>query len=213
MEPDEIEKASSGSNDQAPSGGSKDENQPNPSGDTTSSVSSSSTDTVNYQTYQKLLSEKKKLQEEHERLKNEAETRRQQELKEQEKFKELYEQTAEENKKLSEKVEAHTQRWQNAVKLSAFTDALGDKRIDSKYSGFIDTTNILINPETNEVDQVSVQKEVQRVINEYPEIVKSTATGNLPNESPNSKGSLTEEQWRKLPAAEMKKRRKEVVFK
>ena len=210
----EIQNTPSGSSDQVPSGDSKDANQ-NPSGEPASDpveTSSGSDNKVSYDSYQKLLSEKKRLQDEYQKLKTDAESRKEQELKEQQRFKELYEQSIEENKKLSEKVTAHTQRWQNAVKLGAFTDALGDKKIDSKYTGFIDTDKILINPETNEVDKVSVEREVQRVLNEYPEIVKSTNSGNLPTNAPNSQGSLTYEQWKKLPAHEMKKRRKEVVF-
>lgn len=203
-----------GNQDPASGGGSKDPASQHPGGEPakTPVEPSGNEDKVSYESYQKLLSEKKRLQEEHQKLKSEAESRREQELKDQEKFKELYEQSIAENKKLNEKVAAHTERWQNAIKLSAFTDALGDKKIDSKYTGFIDTDKILINPETNEVDKVSVQKEVQRVVSEYPEIVKATNSGSLPNNAPNTKGTLSVEEWQKLPVAEMKKRRKEVRF-
>lgn len=187
-------------------------NQPDPSGTSPDPVDSgASEDKVSYDTYKKILAEKKAAQAKLDEYQKESERREAQKLEEQQKYKELYENAKTETQSLSEKVQAYETRWQDAIKLTAFHDALGDtKKIDSKYSGFIDTSKILVDPESGKIDKVSVQKEVERVTNSYPEIVKSTITSHLPNQSPSSNGTLTPEQWRKLPLAEMKKRRKEV---
>lgn len=169
-------------------------------------------DKVAYESYQKLLSEKKRMQAENNRLKQEAEARQKQELEAQAKFKELWESEKQRSVSLEEQVNVFQERWNDALKLDAFQNALGDsKRIDPKYSGFIDTSKILIDPETNKVDKVSAQREVERVVNEYPEIVKSTVTTHLPNETPSPGKALTRAEWLKLPAKEMAKRMKEVT--
>lgn len=190
-----------------------DSNNPDtPSGEPTKDPAGH-TGQVDYKSYQKLLSEKKRVQAELNELKSESERRKAEELASQQKFEELWKSSEQKNAELQEKVTAHETRWQDAIKLNAFHEALGDTRkIDSKYSGFIDTSKILVDPNTGKVDQVSAQREVERVVNDYPEIVKSTVTSHLPNTSPNSNASLTPEQWKKLPLAEMKKRRKEVKF-
>lgn len=203
---------SASSTDQVPSG---DLNKPNdPSGDLPNSLEGDGKKSVSYESYSKLLGQKKAAQEKLERLEAEAEARKRQELEATEKFKELYEgsnQTIEELKKQNEGLQT---RWNNALKLNAFYDALGDgRKIDAKYQGFIDTENIGLDPETNKVDPVSVQKEVERITTVYPEIVRVTETRSLPTEAPNTPGTLSYEEWQKLPAAEMKKRRKEVRFK
>lgn len=196
---------------QDPSGVSKDSNQPNPSGEPKTDPADNGSGKVDYASFQKLLAEKKKLQKEYEKIQSEAEKRKKQELETQERYKELYESVQTEKHELETKVKEHETRWQDAIKINAFNETLGDTRkIDSKYLGFIDTSKILIDPDTNKVDLVSVQKEVDRVTTSYPEIVKSTITTTMPNNAPNSRGTLSYDEWIKLPAAEMKRRKKEL---
>jgi hypothetical protein len=134
-------------------------------------------------------------------------------LKANERYKELWESTKQENDTLKQNLDSRNQQWNDALKLSAFHDSLGDnRRLETKYSGFIDTDKILLDPETNKVDALSVKKEVDRILKEYPEIIKSTVANHLPNTSPSKPGTLTPDEWRKLSSAEMKKRRKEVKF-
>lgn len=167
-------------------------------------------DKVAYESYKKLLSEKRKIQTELEKFRSESEKRHEQELQSQAKYKELWESSKQEADQLKEKLSGHEERWNDAIKLNAFHDALGEaKKIDPKYAGFIDTGKILIDPETGRVDPLSAKKEVDRIMGEYPEIIKSTVTNHLPNTSPSST-ALKYEDWLKLPAAEMRKRYKEV---
>ncbi len=168
-------------------------------------------DKVAYESYRKLLSEKKRIQKELEKVHKESEKRHKEELESQQKYKELWESQKSEAEELKQKLSTHESRWENALKLNAFNEALGDTRkIDSKYAGFVDTSKILIDPDTGKIDPLSAQKEVERVSKEYPEIVKSTVTSHLPNQQPAAKGGLTYEAWLKLPAKEMAARMKEV---
>jgi hypothetical protein len=171
-------------------------------------------DTVAYESYQKLLSEKKKLQARLDKQEREAEGKQREELEAQQKYKELWESEKTEVESLRGKVRSYEERWDDALKLDAFNRALGDtRRIDAKYSGFIDTSNILIDPETGKIDSLTAKREVDRVFKEYPEIVKSTVTNHLPNENPNPGKALTREEWLKLPAKEMAARMREVIRK
>lgn len=169
-------------------------------------------DKVDYASYQKLLSEKKKLQKEFEKIQAESEKQKTQELENQQRYKELYETVQSEKKQTEDRVIELETRWQDAIKINAFNEQLGEtKKIDSKYLGFVDTSKIMIDTETNKVDLLSVQKEVERVITTYPEIVRSTVTTGMPNSAPNSRGgTLSYDEWLKLPPEEMKRRRKEL---
>lgn len=169
-------------------------------------------DTVAYSSYQKLLSEKKKLQAKIDQVEREAQKREQEKLETQQKYKELWESEKTEVETLRGQVKSYEERWTDALKLDAFNKALGDtRRIDPKYSGFIDTANILLDPETGRIDELSTKREVERVLQSYPEIVKSTVTAHLPNQNPTPGKTLTKEEWLKLPAKEMAARLKEVM--
>lgn len=195
--------------------GADDGENTNSSGDTSENPEGNDENSgkVDYSTFKKVLSEKKAMQRKLDTLLKDREESERKEKESREEYKELYENAKIQNDELLKKVTTHEERWQSAIKLNAFHEALGDgRKIDPKYSGFIDTDKILIDPDTNEIDISSVQKEVKRVIAEYPEIVKSTSGNRLPNESPSGKGTLTYEQWLKLPTAkEKKERRKEVI--
>lgn len=206
---EKVDDVASGENHQVSSGDLKPTEEP--SGQPANRPEGSGSGKVDYASYQKLLSEKKKLQKEFDRIKQDSEKQKNQELINQQRYKELYESVQTEKSKLEEKVMEHETRWQDAIKINAFNETLGEtKRIDSKYLGFIDTSKILIDADTNKVDPVSVQKEVERITTVYPEIVRSTVTTTLPNAAPNSRGTLSYQEWLKLPPAEMKRRRKEL---
>jgi hypothetical protein len=168
--------------------------------------------------YLKLLDEKKKMQEklnaalaENEAHKSKLKTEEEKALAEQNRYKELFEQTKEENERLKGDLGGHQERWNQALKIDSFNSALGDKKIDKKYYGHIDIDKIIIDPETGKADAVSAQKEVERICREYPEIVQKKAGGKLPNEYPNGgTGTLSYDEWLKLPAKEMAKRQKEI---
>lgn len=150
-----------------------------------------SKDSVAYDTYRKVLSEKKKrdeqlssIQAELESLRAQQKEREEAELKDQNRWKELYESLHQENSQLKSSLSEKDQRWESAIKLDSFYRALNGRVIDSKYAGFIDTSKILLDPETGEVDQTTVQREVERIQKEYPEIIKGGQAKSLPAQAP-----------------------------
>lgn len=167
---------------------------------------------VSYESYEKLLSEKKKIQRQIDKLQSDSDSKKKEELETNERFKELWETSKAEKEDISKENDRLNQQWSDAVKLTAFHDALGDTRkIDSKYTGFIDTSKIIINPETGVVDSATAQKEVDRVSKEYPEIVKEMSKGTIPSEHPTSSSPMSFEKWKDLPLSEMKKNLKSVA--
>lgn len=146
---------------------------------------------VSYETHRKLLAEKKnmqaKLREMEEKafgLENNLKDIETKKLEEQSRYKELYEQIQKENSDLKSSITERDQAIQKAIKVDAFNKALGSKKIDSKYFGFINTDNIIYDMDSNSVDELSTQKEVERVLSEFPEIVKETSAKQLPNSAP-----------------------------
>lgn len=148
-------------------------------------------DSVAYDTYRKVLSEKKKrdeqlqsVTEELTAIKSQMKEKADQELKDQNRYKELYESTVQENQNLKSSLSEKDTRWNNALKLDAFYKGLNGKVIDSKYSGFINVDNILVDPDTGSIDTTTVQREIERVTTEYPEIVKGSQSKPLPAQAP-----------------------------
>lgn len=149
-------------------------------------------DSVAYETYRKALKEKananERLQETQarlEKLEAERQAMQQKELEAQNRFKELYESVRSENEGLKKSIHDRDLQMQDALKIDAFQSSLGDKKIDRKYFGFVDTAKIMIDPETGTVDELSAQKEVERVLAEYPEIVRSSSPAKpMPTQAP-----------------------------
>jgi hypothetical protein len=146
---------------------------------------------VAYETHRRLLDQKKQLQErlqktaaELDQFKAGVEQKQQKELEEQNRYKELYEKIRQDNESLQKAISERDMQMQNAIKYDAFQKSLGDRKIDRKYSGFVNTDNILLDPETGTVDELSAQKEVERILNEYPEIVRSNSSKALPSQAP-----------------------------
>ena len=155
-------------------------------------------DSVSYDTHRKLLDEKKSLQSHALELEQKlsefqqsVEEKQKQELEAQNRFKELYEQAKQESERLASTLTERDKQMQDALKIDAFNKSLGDKAIDRKYSGFIDTSKILIDPSSGAVDELSAQKEVERIMSEFPEIVRSSAPArSMPNAAPQGASSV-----------------------
>lgn len=141
--------------------------------------------TVSYDTHKRLLSEKKKLQERLEQVETEWRSKKEIELKEQNQWKTLYEQEQKERETLHSRLSEQEQRWNNAIKLDSFMQAMGSRKIDSKYANFINLDTIALDQESGQVDALSVQREVDRICREYPEIVRGAVQAKqLPADAP-----------------------------
>lgn len=174
---------------------------------------------VSYDSHRKLLSEKKRLQEklmerearvaEYEQAQKEAEEKR---LKDNEQWKEFATKKEQEAAEARKELEATRHQIADARKLDAFLTTI-DGKIDRKFWDFIDTSSIITNPDTGEIDGMSVTKAVEAFKANYSELIQypGQKTG-LPNESPKSNNStLTYEDWLKLPPKDMKARYNEML--
>lgn len=168
-------------------------------------------ETVAYETHLKLLDEKKKLKERLDSLEAAAKKREEDDLKAKEDFKKIAELKEQEANEFKQKLELVEARERNAIKLDAFLKTL-DGKVDQKFWGHVDLDAILVNPDTGELDKMSVAKVVEKFRKEYPEIIQRPGQNQLPNAAAaGASGSkLTYEEWLKLPPKEMAARRNEV---
>lgn len=133
---------------------------------------------VAYETYQKVLAEKKAASA---RLKEFEENQRKAEeerLKKDGDWKGLIDARETEISNLrksleetSSKFEKLNSRVTNGEKLSSVLSQLGAD-VPSKYYGLIDIDDVSINPETNEIDTMTAKKVTDRFKQEYPEVLK-----------------------------------------
>jgi hypothetical protein len=164
-------------------------------------------DTVAYETHQKLLSEKKKLQQEYEALKAEKQQREEAELTKRGEFEKVLKLREQEALELKTKLQEREQRELEARKLSAVLKGLGTS-VDDKWFSIIqsETDDVVYNPESGEIEQMSVTKVVERLKAGWPEMFKKPLAG-MPADAPkgNGAGTIARSEWLKLPAKEMAK--------
>jgi hypothetical protein len=134
-------------------------------------------DTVEYNTYRKVVGEKKKLQAKLEEL-MQAETQKQEALDaEKGEHKKLWESTKTDLDKYKSELEQERQGRLNFVKVNKFLSRI-DGKIDSKYLDFVPTDMIHLDPETGKVDDMSLDKAVEAFMNEHSVLVqKPNAVG------------------------------------
>jgi Skp family chaperone for outer membrane proteins len=187
------------------------------SGASTSNPEDSSSDNQDkqpsYESYQKLLSEKKNTQQklkaaqdELNRIAAEKADAEKKRLEEQGEFKKIAElkekQLAETQAKLNEMKE----RDSDLKKVAAVVKALGGS-LPSKYQEVLRYQDVVINPESGEVDELSVKQVADQFKKTWPEAFRSKGPGTdntAPTSAPNS-GKIAYSKWKELPPAEMKK--------
>jgi len=173
---------------------------------------------VSYDTHRKLLSEKKRrdeeLREARERLgrfEAEEKKRTEDELLKQQNYEKIIELKNKELEETTQKLSGMQTQFTDMRKFDAFKKALGNGDIDQKYWGLVDLNEIVIHPESTEIDEMSVTKYVDKFQSQFPEVIKRPSGANMPANAPKGVGqTLTYEEWKKLPAKEMRARLKEV---
>jgi hypothetical protein len=173
----------------------------------------SSGDSVAYETHRRLLSEKKKLQEERDQLMRQMQERKETELKEQQKWQDLYKLKEEELTKIKTDLEQRQQQEITATKFSTFLDSLPGQ-LPKKYwqiaSEYVE--GIMLNPDTSEPDELSVKAAIEKFKANFGELLQTSSGPKLPSNAPASGGgTLTYEQWRQLPLKEQKQRMGEMM--
>lgn len=191
-------------------------------------------DQVSYDTYKRTVGEVKKLKE----IKDELESKlnqfverdkekeemlkleQEKKLQEKGEFKKLLELKESELQKLNEKLnmlseekESAYQTIHDTVKLHAFYEKLPGKIKKREYLNFVNLDDIVINPETKEVDTSSVEKVVNNYMDNHPELVDTSHLGKLPYGQTGSYKPNDYDQWKNLNSSEMKKTLKEQVQK
>lgn len=170
-------------------------------------------DTVKYDTYRKVLSEKKKrdeqlreMQEQLAAFQSREKERTESELQEQNKWKELADLRTEELTKAQAEIASMRGSQQQAMKLDAFLGSL-ETQLPKQYWGLVNLDAIKLNPDTSEVDEMSVASAVETFRKTYPEILTKKSNANLPTTAPSGTAAATrgEADFKNLPAAERNK--------
>lgn len=174
-------------------------------------------DPVAYDSYQKILDEKKAqsarlkaAEEKLAQLEKEQKEREDAKLKEQGKYKEAL--TAKEQELAAQKAKHEELQKQitDGRKLSAFLDSV-EGGVDRRYWNLIDLDLIEIGDDGMPSED-SVKKAADAFKESYPEVVKKKAAAEPPNNhgTPPGAGKISYNDWTKLPAKEMRERRKDV---
>jgi len=163
-------------------------------------------DTVAYETHQKLLGEKKKLQERLDAIEAERRQKEEEELTKKGELQKILELREKEAKELREKLQAKEEREQQARKLSAVLKGLGGS-VDEKWFSVIgqEIDQVLVNDQ-GEIEQMSVTSVVENLKKLWPEMTRRPMPG-MPNENPapGSLGKIARSEWLKLSSKEMTK--------
>jgi len=165
-------------------------------------------DTVKYESYRKVVGQNKRIADENATLREqlekiEADRKAASEAKlvEQNEWKTLAEQRAEEAKAAREEANQLKSQQVNARKLDAVLKKANVKR---KFWNMVDLDAVILNPETGDVEDSTILKEVERLSREFPEVLESANGPKLDNSAPipNTNGSLTIEKYAQMTAKE-----------
>lgn len=141
------------------------------------------TDTVAYSTHRKLLSEKKALAEKLSVLEAENQQRVNTELEKNGEYKTLLANANERLQAAETELSQQRENRRDAQKIDSFLNTLNAK-LDRKYWMHIDTDSIAINPDTGEVDEMSVTKAVEKYKSSYPETLYPGGGLKVPQSAP-----------------------------
>jgi hypothetical protein len=166
-------------------------------------------DKVAYDTYKRVLAEKKKMQERLELLEKASKEREETELKEKEKWKDYATIKEKEALEFKQKYDSEIKDKTDMIKMSSFLDAI-DGSIPKEYWPLIDVEKIVVDPATNMPDPLSVQSAAKEFQTRYHRVIEKKNGAKTSQDAPNSTGTLTYDEWKALPLAEMRKRYQEI---
>lgn len=173
---------------------------------------------VSFETYSKLLDQHKKTKEKEREYadkvklyEDEKKKVEESKLKEQGEYKKLLDNRESEIKKLQEDNDNFKRAVYDGAKLQAVLEKLPGKIKKKEYLNFIDIEKIAIDPETNIIDEKTVQDVASLFVKEHSSLIEVSGKNPLPNDSGKPGSTLKYEDWVKLPLKEKKDRLKEVV--
>lgn len=163
-------------------------------------------DYVALETHRKLLDEKKKIQLRLEEFELAKKAKDEDDAKKRGDFEAILKAREEELQKERERRTHLEASLIRAEKIEAVVDALGGS-IDQKWIKLIDVSKVVINPETGEVDKMTVANVAESLKREWPEMLK--VVSKLPPEAPQGlqggAGKISRNEWAKLSSKEMLK--------
>ena len=162
--------------------------------------------TVAYDTHRRLLDEKKKLQQQFEVLAAEKADRERKELEAKGEYQKIIELERQKKAEAESKLAELENTFLQGKKVKAFLNALGTG-LDEKFYGFLPLEDIVIDPDSKEINMTSVASAAESFKKSYPELLKSKSGVTLPNAAPagNSANTITRSEWLKLCSKEMLK--------
>lgn len=170
--------------------------------------------TIAYETHRKLLDEKK-LQAQLEALASKEREREEADARKRGDYEALLKAREEELAKERAARQELDQRITHGMKLNMVIDALGGQ-VDQKWFKLIDTDEVAVNPETGEIDKMTVARVAESLKRQWPEMIQKA--GKFPAAAPQGlnggPGKITESEWKSLKnSAEMNKwRRDQIVW-
>lgn len=151
--------------------------------------------TVAYESYQKVLGEKKAIQARLREIEENQRLAEEQRLAEQGDYKTMVENKEQQLKALQEQLngirnerDLYSKDLSDTWKLQAFYKELPGQIKKSEYINFVDLDSIVFDPETKSVDESTVKSAVSNFMENYPDLVKQKTFKNLPPNAP--KGSV-----------------------
>ncbi len=123
-------------------------------------------------------------------------------------FEELYNAELKRNEALQQQISEKDSNFLKAQKLNAVKDKLGQFK-KPEYNKFIDTSRIIVDSD-GQIDQATVDNEVNRLKQEYPELIKAKVASQLPDEAPES-GKSIEKPVQKMSQAERAEMRRKLI--
>jgi len=171
-------------------------------------------DSVSYETHRKLLDEKKKIQAKLEAIEAEKRQAEEADLVRKGETQKLLDLAKKEAEELRSKLTQKEQREMQAKKMSAVIRGLGTS-VDEKWYGVLGQhiDDVVLNPDTGEVEMMSVTSIVDELKKTWPEMLKKPAVG-MPADAPkgDNGGMIERSAWLKLSAKDMAKYRPEQIL-
>jgi hypothetical protein len=168
---------------------------------------------IKYSTHKKLLNQHKNLKSELEELREYRQKNEEAESLRKGEYEKILRAKEEKIQELTNKLKGIDQDMADRKKLQAFIDKIPGKIKKNEYLVHVDLDSIATDPETGEIDAMTLEREAKRFVENFPDLfIKATSktlpqVGSLNNERPNVRKSLSQ-----LSRDELKERYKAGQF-
>lgn len=135
---------------------------------------------IKYGTHKKLLNQYKNIKTEADELREYKRQREEEESLKRGEFDKIIGALKEENNELKSKVTNNDRDKTDSKKLDGFLKKLPGKVKRDKYLAYVDLDKIAIDPDTGELDELSLERQVKSFVNECPELIELANPKRLP---------------------------------